>query len=506
MVRSQKGITMAMVIFIIAVVFIIIATIFSYNTNSAVYVSNVNAMEEALHIAEAGINVYMYHLNQDPDFYRDKNGIHIAGNASSDELGLVPSEFDSNDLPKLYKVTTYKNKDTTVGYYQIRVVQPSFNKCLEIISTGWTSANPVIKKTISVKLNYNTFFDYLLFTHANGTYFAGTTIDGHVFSNGDIYYYGTLPSESSLISAGFINTDGDPSIYGDVFENQPGKIFPTYNSKKIEDSIKNEAEKSLATSSIDNKEYPCIITERTCIYLDGSSLTISNIAGDPYDTRMYVDLKNHEPFTIFVDGPVFISGKLNGRLTVYSTDNIYITGKDPTHRPFDKGYYSDYNPSEAELTGGILYENTNISSENNLSDDMLVLIAKKDIIIPTKTWPSCNPPGTTSMYSPSAVVSKDMTIYGTLIAAGDIIVEKYENDGFKFDDCDLKFYGSQLCNSFLQGGVEEDGYGKYIGYYWIYGTYDKRLKNDAPSYLPSYVIDPAYFEWVITAWEEVPNP
>ena len=50
MVRSQKGITMAMVIFIIAVVFIIIATIFSYNTNSAVYVSNVNAMEEALHI------------------------------------------------------------------------------------------------------------------------------------------------------------------------------------------------------------------------------------------------------------------------------------------------------------------------------------------------------------------------------------------------------------------------------------------------------------------------
>ena len=477
MVRSQKGITMAMVIFIIAVVFIIIATIFSYNTNSAVYVSNVNAMEEALHIAEAGINVYMYHLNQDPDFYRDKNGIHIAGNASSDELGLVPSEFDSNDLPKLYKVTTYKNKDTTVGYYQIRVVQPSFNKCLEIISTGWTSANPVIKKTVSVKLNNKTTLcGYLLFTNADSTFYTGSVIKGPVFSNGDIKIVGDPKFESDLISGGSISTvTGNPSIEGEVLENQPKKIFPTYNKEKIAESA------------------DLTFEGRTCILLNNSSLKIRNQNdGDILQTENIT-----KPYTIFVeDGPVFISGTLDGRLTVYSTEEIYITGKDPTYiyEYYNNRYFDAY---RSDPTGGIFYSNTNIPNENSsgddFSDDMLGLISEKNIIIATRTWPHLL--YGTAKADVGAVSTKNISIYGSLLTSKDIEIEDSYPDILNHES--LNLYGSQACkNTYLQGNEGEGGYSK------ITNTYDYRLKTD----YPPYMLNPFDSEWVIKAWEEVPNP
>ena len=471
MIRNKKGFTMPMVIFIIAVVVIIIAIIFSYNTNYASYNTNITNMEKALQIAEAGINAYLYHLSQDPDFHRDTKGIQIKD--GSEELGLVPLSFDDEGLPIRYKITSCKdNKNNTVGFYQISLVQPAFNRDLEIISTGWTNDDEEIRKTVSIKLKNNNFCEYLLFTNGENTFYTGNTIKGSVFSNEDINIvsseYGNPKFEEDLISAKSINTTGNPRINGAVLQHQPKMRFPDPADNK--EKIAKYADLSY--------------TGRTCILLNGKYLKIRNHTdGDTLQTKEIT-----KPYTIFVkDGPVFISGELNGRLTVYSTEDIYITGKDPTNMYI----YS------AAVTGGIKYSNTNIPNKNssggNYSNDMLGLISENNIIIATRTWPDST--NGTRKLDQTPVSSKDMTIYGTLMAADNIEIE----DSYPYFPTlnTLKLYGSQVCKNINLQSKDE-----YNAYKELTNTYDYRLKTD----YPLYIVSSEYSEWVIKAWEELLSP
>ena len=78
---------------------------------------------------------------------------------------------------------------------------------------------------------------------------------------------------------------------------------------------------------------------------------------------------------------LYISGVLDGRLTILVEGNIYITRRDPT----------DYNYNNAKYTGGIEYANTNIPTltENPIdpSDDMLGLVSNGNIYVHSYGWP-----------------------------------------------------------------------------------------------------------------------
>mgnify|MGYP000906981261 CR=1 FL=1 len=494
MIKSQKGITMAMVIFLMAAVFIIVAAIFSSNSNKTINVTRSGRADEALQIAEAGINAYIYQLSQDIEFYKNTEGIHIAG-SNSEELGLVPSGFDINGLPKVYKETAYKdNNNNTVGYYQIRIVQPSYNKYLEVISTGWTIDYPDIKRTISAKLKNNTFCDYLFFTSNMYTdFYTGITMKGPVFSNNNIHIKsdtsGDPKFESDIIAAGYITTVGNPGFGGKKFEYQPKKNFPAYNKEKIAKMAENDG---------------LYFEGRTCILLDNDYLRMRNENTGDFGDMYYIHKRISKPCTIFVkDGPVFISGTFDGRLTVYSTEDIYITAKDPTNM---YSYMSNgvlqayYTPYAARQTNGILYKNLSLNDLQTgtpaVSDAtaMLGLISEKNIKIATTSWPDMTEG--IKKYDPSLVITNEIYVCGVLMTAKNIEVEDCSPYDFPADS--IYLYGSQACGKFILQNDEED---EREGFSRIMNSYDYRLRYDYP---PNFISD-MDSDWVIKEWKEVPN-
>ena len=481
MFKSQKGITMTMVIIIIAVIFVFIAIIASNNNNRTTYVARIGSGEKALMIAEAGINAYMYHLNQDIEFYRKTEGYHIGGDNASEELGLVP---ENAGLPQTYRTTTYKNNGKTVGYYQIRVVQPSFNKDLEVLSTGWTADNPDIKRTVAVRLQKNNYLQYLNFHDSFSTFYNNDKMYGPVFSNQGITTYGNPKFFTDVITAGIIDSRyGSPTFKGKKLQNQPKMIFPT----RDQDIKYLGKTKGLNFQGI------------TCILMQNNKLYIRNSMTDNYQVKTY-DIPN-SGIILVEGGSVFISGVLDGKLTVYCTENIYITGRDPTN----------FSPHYADLTYGIKYKDTKIPeiyesgnnfSSNNFSDDMLGLISEKNIIIPTKTWPSDYglKKYTDPSYANTYIFVNNMEIYAALRAAKNFIVEDIDTleNGVTGN---LKIKGSKIC--------EESKISRYLNYasyfdagYTEENKYDYRFRITQPPHM----VNPADSEWVIISWNEIPNP
>ena len=107
-------------------------------------------------------------------------------------------------------------------------------------------------------------------------------------------------------------------------------------------------------------------------------------------------------------GNAFVSGTLQGRLTIAAANNIYITGRDPT----------EFNYSQAEVnpSGGVTYANTTFSpypasgeQTGYLAegDDMLGLVANNYIHILGNGWFSGNP---------SNVAPENVAIHGALFS------------------------------------------------------------------------------------------
>lgn len=490
--KSNNGIAVVMIVFIISAVFLLCVALLNYSDSLTRNVTLSSETEDALQIAEAGYNRYMYYLNDDSEFFRNPDGISI--NGAFGQEGFVPKTIN-NDLPEVYEETTYRMGDKVIGYYQIRVIQPSLNEDLTVISTGWTADNPNLKVTVKVKLHKKSFTEYVDFTDSsvnNGEkvyWTTGNVADGPVFCNGNIYVSGYPVFNDNVYTAGKLNEEkGKADIKGELYEGKDGirkAEFPASNPE-----IKNWA-----------KNGGIYLEGRTCIRLRNDQLEIRNIKKN-----------NDEPYTValpkngvlYVEGMVFIAGELDGRLTVYATDIIYVTGKDPTN----------YNPKNAEKIGtftyksknynvGIIYADPNIPADknaigSNYSDDMLGLISAKDIIIPTRTWPASNTHGY-KQYGYDDVIVENLIIFGALMTTGgQFRVEEYDKAPVSGT---LSVWGSKIQNhprgavGKVSGNISKSGYSKQ-------DKYDYRLKTITPPHF----VTPADSGWEVTSWEVISNP
>lgn len=183
---------------------------------------------------------------------------------------------------------------------------------------------------------------------------------------------------------------------------------------------------------------------RTCIYLDGDKIKIRNNWKysnnfSRYTSPVEIPISDIKNGVIYVDdntsatggkwdintGNVFISGTLDGRLTIAAKRNIYITGSDPT----------DYNnPCSPYSDGGIFYKNTNF----NLSDDMLGLIANEYIYILTQYWPW----DSDSYYRRvNDVAPQNITIHAAVFAINKSFgVERYDSNRVERNHPFCRFY------------------------------------------------------------------
>lgn len=349
-------------------------------------------MKIALEYAEAGYNKYLWHLNDDVNFYSvDPNSEAFKDHTKEEQV----------IAKKLLKGEVIEFQD---GYYQVHADKPSdSDRFVNIKSTGWTKENPNIKRTIEAKLRKKQFVHHVYVSNdeKNVWWSTGDESLGPLHTNGKLNIEKTPTFYDTVTYAGKLDIkSGSNPTYKVINPPQPEKTntldFPDTNG-----DLKFWAEK-------DNM----VFKGRTCIYLDGTKIKVRNGNDTIVQEISLSSIKNK---VIYVEkdigggtgkwdiksGNIFISGKLEGVLTIGAENSIYITHDDPTN-------WYDYSendlkvqtndgpprpPKISPLMGGIEYANTTFSmSPDKMTrtaegKDMLGLVANNEIYILHYGWP-----------------------------------------------------------------------------------------------------------------------
>lgn len=474
-IKDRRGVVMPSVVFVIGMVtllgFTVAFLVQSQTTMGMRYTDN----EKSLHLAEAGINKYIWHLNKDSSYY--KKGSYEPGET---EPGVV---------------TPYQD-----GFYYLEVEAPTTEvPVVTIRATGWTGGSSTVMTTVEAQVHKKQFTQHLFVTgleelpdgdevwwitgdevagplHTNGRIY----IDGNPVFHGKVTYSGAAPNIRSGSRPSFAY-DEDPE--GPV----PQLAFPLSNTQ-------------IKTQAIRNGYY---YSGRTSIYLNGDRLKVRTYQGSSW--RYYENLPLPPNGVIYVDGTtanvsspttkfnrqagnVFIAGRLDGRLTVAAANDIYITHRDPTNATY----------GSATSTGGITYADSSFTG-NDITDDMLGLVAGHYVRILHKNWPSFTTSGN-AYTSNSNVAPQNITIHAAIFALDWAFeFEDYEDGGVR-----------GVIN--MVGSITQ----KYRG---AVGTFSSRTGQRQSGYLKNYVFDPRmayetpphFLEpvntgWEIVSWQLVTNP
>lgn len=481
---GEKGIAMPVVMFILAVISLTCMTVLILNENLTRNVSFSVNRENALHIAEAGYNQYVFALNDDPNFYQKTDG--------NRDMGFtVRSRYTSEPwtgYPSAYDTVTYRNGSVVLGFFNIQIVPPTVtNPVITVISTGWTADNPNVRKTIRVGVNKRRFSNYVDFsgTMSGVLWGSGEVINGPLFCNSNINISGTPKFME------YVGTHGYVVINGTTYRNsnmastamfakgynvqQQQLVFPGTNSDLAK----------WGKESLGGLTY----TGTTAIMMNNSKLKILN--GSTVTDNVSIPGSG----VIYVNGNAFVSGVLDGRLTVCATGNIYITLKDPTNT----------DASKAAVTNGIKYAKdgndipaSSTDTKTDISDDMLGLVSGGDVILATKTWPKSG--GGTQSYSnyapakSSGSLIKSFYVRGALMAStGCYTVEEFSSLG---ELGSIYLIGSKIVKE-----AQATWNGSNSGYKEN-NTYDYRLLYETPPHF----VEPTNSGWEVRGWEEVVNP
>lgn len=489
--NNSKGVVMPTIIIIIAIVTLLSISAIFVIDNQTLAVSRTKIGEDAIHIAEAGYNYYLWHLNDDTQFYRiglDKDG------------KLVPETYYTEaendlwvDFPKEYEPVEYASAGKVVGYYRLHIVPPSIGEpVVTIRSTGWTTEKADNKKTIEVKVHKKLFTNYVCFagdmSTPSGTllYWGdGEEVRGPFHTNGNLLTTGRPIFHDDVCFVKIWNRGGNPDF------KKPGQ------PQKVESLIFPESNKSLAYWGEEvNGGYK--YEGRTCVLLDNSTLHIRNVKINNNE-KQELDLPPSS--VIYIKGDLYISGVLDGRLTILVEGNIYITRRDPT----------DYNYNNAKYTGGIEYANTNIptlTEENPIdpSDDMLGLVSNGNIYVHSYGWPKWGKAWPWSKegeyidtsYRDSSS-TKNITIHAALFGYSTKScygVQDYNNLG---NMGRIYFTGSQV---FSKMGATYTTSGSRIYGYKEDNTFDLRMRYDAPPHF----LEPKNSGWEVKSWRQITPP
>ena len=491
--KNEKGMALPTVIILMAVLIVLSASAYFVTMSQLKMNQQYAGSVDALHYAEAGINQYLWHLNK-TDSEAIATGVeHPFGTG----FFMLHTEGDINN-----------------GYLTVR-------------STGYHKDNPAQTRTLEVMLSKKNFTQYVWLTDSEGDAYSATinTWNGPFHTNGDLRILGKP------------TFNGPVSYSGKIVEGSGGAT-PNYNMggpKEIDKIVFPNSNSELKARAETGGHY---YNGMTAIYLKGDTYdvrTYNSKYGWMYNGKTYSELgisfgsdaANAKPTgvasltlpengVIYVDGAstaqwkrgtgdLYISGTVNGRLTIAAANNIYVTGYDPTDwrvPSYRKNGNPKYLPRGA-LTEGIKYT---IETKNT---SIFGLISNNNIEILDKYWPghSAKNDGKDVLQRWSAsgdakesdVGPLNLYLHGAYMALRGTIKYNYglgimKEDVFMFGSMIQKTRGA-FASVNSSSGDKLNGYGREF-------EYDPKLYYQTPPFF----IEPVEAGWEVNTWREVSQP
>jgi hypothetical protein len=540
--NNQQGAVLVMVLILMAVLTVFATAAYEVAANNQQMLAAAAGSDTALYNAEKGLHKYMWELNNDSLFFLNT---------------ALYAKTDSGTGSE-----TYQKDGDEEGSYRVQVIIPlqngsRVNNRAMLRSTGWDENNPERMRTIEVELLKRTFTQYGMVTNSE----ANENGEINYWVNGE-YFYGPIHSNGTLYIGSYNPVFYGPVTYS-VGVDPPGRmsstsVFRQGCSQADPLVFPPSNDKLMAQARIGGAgDY---YNGRACIMLKGStydirywdrdantwkyngrpySYTASSSSSDRRDeigtyrltdtnTRYnsFAALRNAVPSlplpsngVIYVNGStgnseqtyeskfprdygnVFVSGKLDGELTIAAANDIFITRYDPVDWRHPNRWAS------GNYTDGLTYTNTGFSQQfsggswvrtnvTGAGDDMLGLVATGRIRILHFNWSSqdesenYNWGGSSSSNRIDVANRSNITIHAALYAKD--ISYGFEAPKVGNDKGSITLFGS--ISQKYRGTVGTTGDTGYTKNY----SHDPRMLYTSP---PHY-IEPSNTGWQAMQWRE----
>jgi len=289
---DDSGVALSMVMVVTAILFIIATMLLTVAVNEELITHRYAERIEAMHLADAGLNAYLYELRRDPRYYIDN--------------------------PTLGPTTTPN------GSWEASATPPQGGEPLTIRSVGTLSPSDR-SRTVVATVRFPTFADYMFLAVSEIRIGAAATIYGRVRSNSWVHNDGHV---HGLVQAHEYVT-GSGTFEQGYEEGAPAVDFAQVSADL--DAIRQVAD------SIGTYRGPSGRRGYRVTFLSGSRVRIERVTHEN-TTSGVLTTDSSETISIPAEGvfyfhdKVWVSGTYSDKVTIASSDDIYI----PDHlEPFD---------------------------------------------------------------------------------------------------------------------------------------------------------------------------
>ncbi len=467
--RARRGVTVMLVLAFMGIFTLILGTISSYALMQARYGRAIAVREQALHIAEAGLEYYRWFLNKNPSILNAGVGL-----VSPDSYTLVDPEGGELGTANI----------TATADLQCNAV-----RWVDITSRGVASLDPVFPRTLSARYMRPSVAGYSYVVNTNVWAGADRVIRGPYHSNGGVRMDGTHNAEvTSSVSTwqctssyncsptqnsapGVLGSGSNPSLWEyPVSTVNFASIAVDFSDLKSRAQTAGGIYYGPASGSVNNRGYRLIFNANgtVTIYRVTQTTGFPSYSTQYGDTTEYSRINNQTllgTFNIpsscslmFFEDRVWIEGTVNGKVTVVAAT--------PTTTSTSPDIY---------LNGNILYA-------DNDGSDGLTAIAERNVLIPL-------------------VVPENMEIHGIFVAQSG----HYGRDYFSTSDlsstydpyvqrASLTTVGTVVSNG--RTGTSWSCNGSFCsGFLQRYDYYDQLLAFSPPPFTPTASTDYEFVLW-----------
>ncbi len=394
--HNEKGSALAYGLIIMAAVSIILVSLLQYITSQIKFSYATGEREEAFQIAESGIYWYRWYLahevsgktvQQIEDFWKNGNPYGVS----------APYEAEFSDP-----------ESGPIGKYSIQVEPPDPNSTIVMVkSTGWTYADPGLKRVIQVRFRRPSWSEYAVAANDVMRFGPNTEVFGKIFSNNGIRFDGLAhnvvssavanyddpdhsgpnefgvhthvnPPPGSGVSNSFVSAEAPPSPVQnrpDVF--MAGRQFPVptldFNGIIADlNYMKTESQVPGQGIYYDNSNCGNKTNLGRHMVLNGSTMTVSVVTGynnannsiTKEDCFQYgVPIPNNG--IVFVENNLWIQGTINGVRTTFVAANLVGGAKANIYLGADNLLYTNFDGRDII---GLVAQNDIEVIKNSLND------------------------------------------------------------------------------------------------------------------------------------------
>jgi hypothetical protein len=181
--KKEKGDILLSVIVFAAIAVTIIIGLTNWGATMLMGIRTVAAREQALQIAEAGVDYYQWHLAQSPNDYKD--GTTMSGP---------------------YVHNFYNRDGDLLGTYSLTITPPLIGSTIVKIASVGTLASSTITRKVQESLAIPSLARFAVIADDNMNFGSGTTVNGPIQSNKGIHFDGIA---NNLVSSA-LTTYTDP--------------------------------------------------------------------------------------------------------------------------------------------------------------------------------------------------------------------------------------------------------------------------------------------------------